>query len=101
MEDIAQSYGAIHHEFNIIYELASQELEARQELESTLGYKGTIDDAWVYLEQAKNEIEECLDKAQKYDELRYKQSQGGKKSANNMTKAERVKRATKASHSRY
>ena len=50
----------------------------------------------VDLESIKNEIEDCLDKAQKYDELRYKQSQGGRKSASNMTKEERIARARKA-----
>lgn len=45
---------------------------------------------------ASYEIEVALDKAKAYDILKYKQSQGGKKSSNNMTKNERIKRARKA-----
>lgn len=97
MEDIAEEYGAIHHDFNLIY------MMARQELDFSTNFKDKDDDiesAWVYLDQLKNEIEDALDKAQKYDELRFKQSQGGKKSAKNMTKAERIARAKKAGSSK-
>lgn len=54
----------------------------------------------VYLEQIRNEITDCIEKAKAYDIEKLKRSQGGRKSANNMTKAERVARATKASHAR-
>ncbi|MBO7731333.1 MAG: hypothetical protein J6S67_02220 [Methanobrevibacter sp.] len=82
MEDIAKNYGAIYHDFNIIYLIAKVNACLHTEV--------------VDLESIKNEIEDCLDKAQKYDELRYKQSQGGRKSASNMTKEERIARARKA-----
>lgn len=42
------------------------------------------------------QIGEIIDKAEKYDLKRLKQSEGGKKSAKNMTKAERIERARKA-----
>lgn len=97
MEDIAENYCSLYHDFNMIYMIA------RQEFDLALKYRDKTDDidsALIYLEQAKNEIEQALEKAQKYDELRLKQSQGGKKSANNMTKEERIERAKKAGSSK-
>ena len=46
------------------------------------------------------EIEKAIDKAKLYDLMQLKRSQGGKKSANNMTAEERKARALKASHAR-
>ena len=43
-----------------------------------------------------NDIEKTIDKAILYDIEKLKRSQGGKKSAKNMTKAERIERARKA-----
>lgn len=97
MEDIAENYSTIHHDFNLIYMMASQELEFSTNFKDE---KDDIESALVFLEQVKNEIEECLDKALKYDELRFKQSQGGRKSASNMTKEERIARAKKAGSSK-
>lgn len=46
------------------------------------------------------EIEKAIDKAKLYDLMILKRSQGGKKSANNMTAEARHERALKASHAR-
>lgn len=46
------------------------------------------------------EIEKAIDKAKLYDLMQLKRSQGGKKSAGNMTAEERKARALKASHAR-
>lgn len=46
------------------------------------------------------EIEKAIDKAKLYDLMQLKRSQGGKKSADNMTAEERHARALKASHAR-
>lgn len=45
-------------------------------------------------------LKDAIDKAYRYDIIKYKQSQGGKKSSRHLTKRERKERATKASHSR-
>jgi len=46
------------------------------------------------------EIEKAIDKAKLYDIMQLKRSQGGKKSADNMTAEERKARALKAAHAR-
>lgn len=46
------------------------------------------------------EIEKAIDKAKLYDLMQLKRSQGGKKSASNMTAEARKARALKASHAR-
>ena len=46
------------------------------------------------------EIEKAIDKTKLYDLMQLKRSQGGKKSASNMTAEERRARALKASHAR-
>lgn len=46
------------------------------------------------------EIEKAIDKAKLYDVMQFKRSQGGKKSASNMTAEERKARALKAAHAR-
>lgn len=87
MEDIAENYGALHHDLNILYNFACAVVHS------------DIGDS-VMLDMIKEELADALDKAQKYDELRFKHSQGGKKSSSNMTKEQRIARARKAGSSK-
>lgn len=63
---------------------------------------GNTDDVAKQIEigMMTQEIEKAIDKAKLYDLMQLKRSQGGKKSAGNMTAEERRKRAIKASHAR-
>lgn len=47
-----------------------------------------------------HDLEKAIDRAKLYDIAQFKRSQGGKKSADNMTAEERKARALKASHAR-
>lgn len=66
-----------------------------------LALKST-DDVTMQIEigMAVQEIEKAIDKAKLYDLMQLKRSQGGKKSAGNMSAEERHARALKASHAR-
>lgn len=68
---------------------------ARLALDSVDGIEKQIEIGFIV-----QEIEKAIDKAKLYDLMQLKRSQGGKKSASNMTAEERKARALKASHAR-
>lgn len=85
-KEIALNYYVLRRDYNIIKQLFNKYTNSfildRDDIELVARFDSQID--------------EIIDKAEKYDLKRLKQSEGGKKSAKNMTKAERIERARKA-----
>lgn len=98
MFDLELKYNDINKDLLFVYTMAKQELEFSGIYKEP---EDDLDSAMVYLEQIKNELTDCIEKAKKYDIEKMKRSEGGKKSSLNMTKAERRARALKASHARF
>ena len=85
-QEIALNYYVLRRDYEIIKHLfnkyANSFILKRDDMELVARFDAQIDDV--------------INKAEKYDLKRLKQSEGGKKSAKNMTKAERIERARKA-----
>ena len=85
-QEIALNYYVLRRDYEIIKHLFNKYVNSfvleRDDMELVARFDAQID--------------EIINKAEKYDLKRLKQSEGGKKSAKNMTKAERIERARKA-----
>lgn len=94
MEQIEQNYYDLEKDFLFLCSITEQELNlaiklSDDEVEETQNAIG-------FLETTKTQVLEAINKAKSYDIERFKKSEGGKKSSQNMTKAERIARARKA-----
>ena len=82
MLDIELNYNELKNDLHNLYTTCMENVER-------------LDDELYYC-KAYEDIKNAIEKARLYDINKYKQSQGGKKSALNLTKQERTERARKA-----
>ena len=94
MDEIEQKYHDIEQDFYELHAIAEQELLLALKLSEH--EEDEAQNIFTFLNTTKLEMLNAITKAKCYDIERFKKSQGGKKSANNMTKAERVARAKRA-----
>jgi hypothetical protein len=98
MLDIEMKYNDIENDLDVLYTIAYEGIALSDKYDTD---DDGINSIYVYIEQIRRELEESIAKAKTLEIDRFKRSQGGKKSANNMTKRERIARARRASHSRH
>lgn len=94
MEDIERKYHDLENDFIFLCSITEQQLSLYIKLSDDEGEE--VQNAIGFLQATKTQVLEAINKAKSYDIERFKKSQGGKKSSQNMTKEERIARARKA-----